>query len=262
MDSSLVPTVELGVAACACIEVARSTVPAFRKQLLADFSLPPGLLKYAEEQTVVSLAAVLKAIQLSGWTNQSFTDWGVVSGPRFLGREPLTRLLDKFRQQGALGTSPIVPAYLSLHAVSGTISMSLHIHGPNLGVGGSAGNTQEALLTGLAMQQEQSLPGVWVTASEWDPEPIPDTPNQHPEPVCRAVALALTPAAANHHGLNLRLVLNGNQTCGPAPTVADLVQFLANHGNVNRQGKWSCHLSGDSYLELTSAAAARSSRAA
>jgi hypothetical protein len=257
MEPSLARTVEVGVEAFAMVEAARSTMPAFRKQVLAEYSLSPSLLKYAEEQTVVSLAAVLKAIRSFGLTDRAFTEWRVVSGPRFLGREFLTRYLDKFHRQGPLAASPLITPYLSLHAVSGTISLALQSHGPNLGVGGSAGNVQEALLAGLVMQQEHALPGVWVTASEWDPEPIPDDAGQQPEPVCRAVALALTPAMVNGSRLSLRLLLHGNHQDCPPSTVANLAEFLA-----ARHVKWSCLVGGQGCLELTTTAAAQSSRAA
>jgi len=267
MDSPLAETVELAVAAYAGVEVARSTIPAFRKQLNQEHSLSPSVLKYAEEQIVVSLAAALNAIRDFGLKDQTFSDWGVVSGPRFLGREHLARHLDKCRLQGAPGASPLITAYLSLHAVSGTISLALQVHGPNLGVGGSQGNMREALLTGLAMQRQQNLPGVWVTGSEWDPEPIPDDSSQRPEPVCRAVALALIPAAAQRHGTKLRLISNAeadNQLI-PSPTVADLVQFLTN-GMADQSRPWACSLPGNGLLELTSSTAttlqASSSRAA
>jgi hypothetical protein len=197
-----------------------------------------------------------------GQPAQAFTDWGVVSGPRFLGREPLAKQLDKFRSQGPLGASPLITPYLSLHAVSGIITLALQIHGPNLGVGGSRGNVEEALLTGLAMQQEQNLPGVWVTASEWDPEPIPGDAGQHPEPVCRAVAFALTSAAANGSRLRLRLIMNDNhRDCSP-PTVANLARFLTDHADSSRHENWRCQLGGNGILELTTDMAAQSSLAA
>jgi len=254
MDSPLAETVELAVAAYAGVEAARSTIPAFRKQLNQQYSLSPSVLKYAEEQTVVSLAAVLNAIRDFGLKDQTFSDWGVVSGPRFLGREHLARHLEKCRLQGALGASPLITAYLSLHAVSGTISLALQIHGPNLGVGGSRGSMSEALLTGLAMQREQTLPGVWVTVSQSDPEPIPDDSSQRPEPVCRAVALALVPAAAERHGFKMRLISNeadANNQMIPFPTVADLAQFLTN-SSADRSRPWGCPLPGIGQLELAS----------
>jgi len=254
MDSPVAETMELGVAAYAGAEAARSTIPAFRKQLNQEYSLPPSLLKYAEEQTVVSLAAVLNAIRDFGLKERTFSDWGVVSGPRFLGREYLARHLEKCRLQGALGASPLITAYLSLHAVSGTISLALQIHGPNLGVGGSRGSMSEALLTGLAMQKQQNLPGVWVTVSEWDPEPIPDDSSQRPEPVCRAVALALAPPAAARQGFKMHLIPHAAQPDHqsiPAPTVADLAQFFANGLAENRSRSWACALPGNGLLELT-----------
>jgi len=256
MDSPLAETVELGIKAYAGVEAARSTIPAFRKQLNQEYSLSPSVLKYAEEQTVISLAAVLYAIRDFGLNKEAFAEWGVASGPRFLGREHLARHLDKCHLQGALGASPLITPYLSLHAVSGTISLALRIHGPNLGVGGGNGSMKEALLAGLAMQQEQSLPGVWVTVSEWDPEPIPNDASQQPEPVCRAVSLALIPAEVDQ-GLKLRLVPNGEERARASATVADLAQFLAKSSEPSQQRKWSCLLAGNGSLELTSSAAVK-----
>jgi hypothetical protein len=239
---------EIGVRAFAGVETARSAMPAFRKALNSEYSLSPSLLKYAEEQTVVSLAAVLRAIRDFGLSEEKFTDWGAVAGPRFLGREAMTRHLDKVAIQGAPGTSPLITAYLSLHAISGTISQALQLHGPNLGVGGSRGNLEEALLIGLAMQQEQALPGVWVTASEWDPEPIPDDASQQPEPVCRALALALTQAGIAQPKLILRLVAGEDHRERASPTVADLMHFLLARGDAKA---WNCPLAGYGCLELT-----------
>jgi hypothetical protein len=246
---------ELGVSAFALVAAPRSTFTSLRKQLNSEHGLPTSLLKYAEEQTVASLAAVLTAIKNQGWKSQSFTNWGVVAGPRFLGREMLAKHLEKFYLQGVMGASPLLPGYLSLHAVSGTISLALKIHGPNLGVGSSRGNVLEALLTGITLQREQNLPGVWAVMSEWDPEPIPDEAGQNPEPICHAISLALVPAAGVQHNLTLRLFPQDAAQEGrvmPAPTVVGLAQYLAN--SCNRADVWTGALSGQSRLELTPAA--------
>ncbi len=242
---------ELDVEAFAGVEATRSTIPALRKKLHNEDNLSPSLLKYADEQTVVSLAAILNTIQDFGLQDRPFSDWGVVAGPRFLGRETLTRVLDKFHLQGALGASPLITPYLSLHAVSG----------PNLGVGGGKGSMAQALLTGLAMQQEQSLPGVWVVVSEWEPEPIPgDDSQESPQPVCRAACLGLVPATAGRNTLKLRLFPQGapDNLEGLPQTVAGLVQFLAFAAGPKPAQNWSCPLPGNGRLELTTTALAES----
>src|SRR5262249_39770127 len=98
--------------------------------------LPASFLKHADEQTVLGLSAVLRAIQDHGLGGTSFTGWGVLGAPRFQGRATMTVAVQRFAAEGAWGISPHLIPHRSLHALSGTISQALRIHGPNFGVGG------------------------------------------------------------------------------------------------------------------------------
>jgi hypothetical protein len=166
--------------------------------------LPASFLKHADEQSVAGLAAVLQAIDRHGLATTSFADWGVLGAPRFLGRVALAAAMHRFAAEGAWGLSPHLIPHRSLHALSGTISQALKVHGPNFGVGGGPHGAGEALLAAAALLGSRPLPGLWVVLTGWDPEPVPDREGRTATPsVCCAVALALAAARPGWDGLRL-----------------------------------------------------------
>jgi hypothetical protein len=192
--------------------------------------LPPAFLKHTDEQTVVGLAAVLRAIHDHGLTpapqarsasdgttgNPGFTDWGIVAAPRFLGRPTMAAALQRFAAEGAWGVSPHLIPHRTLHSVSGTVSQALKIHGPNFGVGGGPGAAAEGLLTGAAMLECRRLPGVWVVITALDPEQAPDECGRPaPGTVCAGLALALVAPRPQGAGIRLR-VFGGSDAALPA----------------------------------------------
>jgi hypothetical protein len=188
----------------AALRVPVEAVPELRKQPGPPLGkpLPVNCLKHAEEQTVVAVAAVLQAVAAHhlapDGTPDGFRDWGVVAGPRFLGRSAMAAALPRFVAEGAWDVSPHVIPHRSLHAVSGTLSQALKIHGPNFGVGGGPCGETEALLAAAALLADRPLPGVWVVLTRMDPELPDDGKTGRPAPgtFCQAVALALLPAGA------------------------------------------------------------------
>jgi hypothetical protein len=249
--------IDSGLAAFALVEATPDLLPALRK----DSRLPANLLKYADDQTVVALTAVLQAVRDFHLTGCDFTDWAVVAAPRFLGRVSFAAATDKFFRKGARTVSPLIIPFLSLHAVSGAISQALRCHGPNLGVGGGERGLDQALLTGLVVAAEHRPPGLWLVLSEWDPEPVADEKGRPVAPTgCRALALALVPALT---ALGLRLrwapASNGRPAAspvGPSPTLAGLAGFLARRFGPDPPRRWSCPLSWGGALELTATGAA------
>jgi hypothetical protein len=187
-----------------CCEVAADAVVRASLESLAELRRNPGpvpgepppasLLKHADEQTVAGLCAVYQAIAKAGWQTTCFRDWGVVAAPRFLGRPAMAAALQRFAAEGAWGVSPHLIPHRSLHSVSGTVSQALKIHGPNFGVGGGPGGTNEALLAATALLERKQLPGVWVVLTCLSPESPPDEAGRMP-PGTQAIglALALTP---------------------------------------------------------------------
>jgi hypothetical protein len=195
----------------AAVGVARATLeslPALRQNpgVAPAGPLPLSFLKHADEQTVVGLAAVLQAVQQYRLTETSFTHWGALAAPRFQGRLALAAALTRFAAEGAWGISPHLIPHRSLHAISGTVSQALKIHGPNFGVGGGPGSAAEVILAAAALLGGWDVPGVWVVMTGWNPEPVPDRQGRTTTPaVCSAVALALLPSRPGWHGLRLRV---------------------------------------------------------
>jgi hypothetical protein len=192
--------------------------------------LPPAFLKHADEQTVLGLAAVYHAIH-DHHLNPPFTAWAVLAAPRFLGRPTMAAALQRFAAEGAWGVSPHLIPHRSLHAMSGTVSQALKIHGPNFGVGGGPCAAAEVLLAAAALLERQNVPGVWVVLSGLDPESAPDeggrtAPGTH----CVGVALALVPPRSGWSGLRLRVLageamLNGSHRDAAAAPAFDLVRL-------------------------------------
>jgi len=186
-------------------------VPALRQKPapLTGEPFPASFWKHADDQTVVGLAAVFEAIQRHGLDATMFRDWGVIAAPRFLGRTAMVTALNRFALEGAWGISPHFIPHRSLHSISGTVSQSLKIHGPNFGGGGGPNAAGEALLVAAGMLADERLPGVWVLMTGYDPELAPDDPNGPPQveflPVAGAVALALVRAGTGPSRLRLRI---------------------------------------------------------
>jgi hypothetical protein len=172
-------------------------------------SLPPTLLKHADEQTVVGLSAILHAIAAHGLQDVSFTDWGVLAAPRLLARSTMIVSLQRFLAEGAWGVSPHVIPHRSLHSSSGTVSHALKIHGPNFGVGGGAEGAVELLLAAVAMLERRQLPGLWLMWTAQEPEGDMDLAGQgDPNTICRGLAVALTPGRPQATGLRLHVEVN------------------------------------------------------
>jgi hypothetical protein len=244
------------VRAFGVVEATPQTLSVLRKQ-----PGPPGgpvppasLLNHADDQTVAALAAVLNAIQMGRFQPDEFTDWAVVAAPRFAGRVAVAGSLEKYRRLGPLSVSPILIPFISLHSPSSLISLALRIHGPSFGVGGGSGEFVQALLTGLALQQQRDVPGVWVVVAGWDPEMVPEPERvEGQRPVCRAAALALLPEAAGAQGSHMRLVPVVETETEPSnvPSLPSLVRFLGGAETSNPTRRWSCPVNGGYKLELT-----------
>lgn len=155
---------------------------------------PPSLLRYADEQTVTATAAVFAAIAAMGTGPEEYEGWGVVAASRYLGRSNLAAALRNFKAEGVWGTSPHLIPHFALHSPSGTISLALGLHGPNVGAGGGLHGAAEGFLAALTWLTGGVVPGVWLVLSGWSPEMIPEPGAGDHE--CQALALALRPVGS------------------------------------------------------------------
>jgi hypothetical protein len=224
----------------------------------------PANLRHADEQTVVGLAAVVKA--LDGLHGRSFHDWGVVGAPRFPGRLRAAVAMERFRRLGASGVSPLIVPNLSLHALAAVVSMAVAAHGPNFGVGGGHGQLGEAMLTASGLLADAACAGIWLVLTEWDPEPVPDAKGASLNPaVLHGVALALVPAAESAHPPALELTVclappgdSAQELFPAAGRLADLAAFLEQRRpgaagpplRVLPASPWWCPLPGGGQAEL------------
>lgn len=267
--SEAVPSTPTGCAveAYGVVKVAAEEIAALRKAPgpLGGRTIPPSLLKHADHQTVLALAAVLRAVDDAGWQDRSFADWGLIAAPRFLGRILVAAAMERFKGRGVPGMSPLIIPTLSLHAVAGSLSLALKIHGFNYGVGGGHGHLGEALLTGLAARDDNGVPGVWVVATQFSPEPVPDVSGHATNASFGygvALALSSSPTAAARSRLNLRVVptsaleaeagdddrdVAGND---PPSGLVALGGFLNRSPVSHRPRRWYCPLPGGGAVAL------------
>jgi hypothetical protein len=258
-DPAAVRSLVAGFAAC---RVPIDELPHLRQLpgLLPGEPLPASFLKHADEQTVAAMVAVSRAIQEHGLERHDFSAWGIIAAPRFLGRAALAVALARFAAEGAWGISPHLIPHRSLHALSGTISQALKIHGPNYGVGGGADGAAEALLVANAMLSEQNLPGVWVVLTGFDPELVPADPEDVAPPQateCLAVALALVEPGLRRHGRFLAVGANGTSEAEtdrwPLLSLENLAAVLA-QGHDGKAARWQLRCGGWAVWEHAEAA--------
>ena len=132
--------------------------------------------------------------------------------------------------------SPHLIPHYALHSASGTISLGLGLHGPNLGVGGGLHAGAEGFLAALTWLTMGSAPGVWLVLSGWWPELVPEG-NEGPQASkeCRALAIALCPAGASggRRAFRATVDVDTNPVAAPIDLVA-LAENLANDTECKR----------------------------
>lgn len=199
--------------------------------------LPTSTLKHADEQTLVVLETVGRAIAdfgLAAGVDDRFRDWGMLVAPRFLGRVTVGPSVQRYRAEGAWGVSPHLIPHRSLHSVSGTVSQALRAHGPNFGAGGGPGFVGEGLLAGMALLETMNLPGLWLVFSQLDPElPAADAFRTDRRAIFQALALALVPdgeAAPHRLQLTCGATGRGDPSTSDFAALRDLFSALPNTG--------------------------------
>lgn len=211
--------------------------------------LPSSFLKHAEKQTVAGLAAVYQAVYNFDLARIDLQQWGVIAAPTFLGRSGMADALARFAIEGAWGISPHLIPHQSLHAVSGTISQALGLHGPNFGVGGAPGAVVEALVAAASLLTLAGLPGLWVVLTDHERELLPcnradPAGKRGPEPDCRALALALMPRKATAIGFEMQICAHAHSSTEAPPDwhawsrlhdVGDLIEVFSRE---ECRGRW------------------------
>jgi hypothetical protein len=164
----------------------------------------------------------------------------------------LAAALRSFATEGVWGTSPHLIPHFALHSPSGTISLALGLHGPNVGAGGGLHAAAEGFLAALTWLTAGVVPGVWLVLSGWSPELIPERkagasrngPARVPggassEVECQALAMALRPIGRGVEPVGPQFrVWDGNDlACDTADAPVDLARLAR---EVQTSGEGSC----------------------
>lgn len=199
-------------------------------------ALDHQIMKYADEHTVLALAAMLDGrTRLPADTDCS--SWGVVAAPRWPGRLGIAGALEKFHDVGARGVSALLIPTLCLHSLSGTISLVFGMHGPNFGVGGGLAAVADGLVSAIMVQCEQRPPGVWLIFTEWNVEP--GQIGAAVTPKLTALMLALAPA--DHPSALGQLRLHPTDIVPMEPACPRLTE-LVDHVTSGTDQPWSVRL--------------------
>lgn len=225
-----------------------------RRELQSALSVPASLLKQANEQTIVALAAVHQAIQSSQKSAQDFAEWGIIASTRFLGRQKLAETLPTYESEGALAISPHLVAHHLPHSVSACISVALGLRGLNWGFGG--GTNLEEIFLALPGVLANDLPGIWVVVSSWEPEQLPTPTDKVPETLlCRAAALGLVLDPRGAACVRVQVPGNSQVTktqapCLTAKTMFDALTDSASPENLT-QTQWTLAQGGSLSIQPT-----------
>ena len=166
-------------------------------------ALPPRFLRHCDEQTVVGIHAVLRAIAALP-SGRGVGGDAIVAASCQAGRIMAAKSLALLKTGGAVTVSTHIVPQASLHSVAGAVSVALGMHGPHLGVSGGADALAEGLLAAITLAADAGAARVWLVVSEWDDEPVLDaTGAAIDDPVCRALALAIEPGSAAAVGLEV-----------------------------------------------------------
>ncbi len=256
------------MAAQGVIAAPLNALPALREQPgdSGRRQIPPRFLRHADEQTVVGLAAVLKAMEDGPLRETCFDDWGVVAAPMFPGRLGGAATFRRYQQGGPAAISPHIIPQNSLHSVSSAISISLAMHGPNFGIGGGPEALAEGLTVAMTLLDPNVMPGLWLVLTQWMPEPMPDgLGSTQTETICLAVALGCVAEQGQEaRGLTLRAsgrsrVASDCPRAAAAPQagsgrepLVELAQWLAGETG-GRSAPWSYGLPWGGRVELVEA---------
>ncbi|MEI8016745.1 MAG: hypothetical protein WCH39_01030 [Schlesneria sp.] len=201
-------SLECAVTSYATTRLTYDAVNALRKQ---SDTLPGALgnsvLRHSDEQTLTALVAVKDAISRFKTPSEGFQNWGVVFSTRYLGRTAFAQALNKFAVDGPWNVSVQVVPNRSLHSPASMLGLALGCHGPCVGVGGGLDGEPDAWMTAISLLDQQSLPGIWLVFSGWEPDEridIEGTPLT--ETSCTTLALALQPASTANPTARLRIV--------------------------------------------------------
>jgi hypothetical protein len=166
--------------------------------------LPARFLRHCDEQTVVGIHAVLRAMALLPRPVGDCDRDAVVAASCQAGRIMAAKSLAQLKVGGAVTVSTHIVPQASLHSLAGAVSVALGMHGPHLGVSGGPDALAEGLLAAITLTHTTGCPRTWLVVTEWDDEPVLDAGGEPAgDPLCRGLAIAIEPGGAAALALGL-----------------------------------------------------------
>lgn len=212
---------------CGITGHAQFAAPLSAVAALRDGLLPPGcpplphrFLRHSDEQTVVGIHALVRAIAARPGRTDLRAD-AIVAASCQAGRLMAARSLAQLAIGGAVTVSTHIVPQASLHSLAGAASVALGMHGPHLGVSGGPGPLAEGLAAAVSFVQAAGVPRVWLVATEWDEEPALDRQGVPlDDQLVRALAMAIEPGDAAPLSIDIRPSVPAGETPPPGSLAA------------------------------------------
>ena len=164
-------------------------------------SLPPRFLRHADEQTVIGMHSIIRAMAADTQDSRDTSNDAVIAATCLAGQPSAARTMIGLRDKGPVAVTPHIVPQCSLHSVASAASVGFGMHGPNFGVGGGPHAPAEGFLLALTLAPmlAKTSPSsrIWLVCTGWDQPPSLDANgNLTNDPVCRGMTFVLKPEVA------------------------------------------------------------------
>ena len=164
-------------------------------------SLPPRFLRHADEQTVIGMHSIIRAMAVDTQESRDMSNDAVIAATCLAGQPSAARTMIGLRDKGPVAVTPHIVPQCSLHSVASAASVGFGMHGPNFGVGGGPHAPAEGFLLALTLAPmlARTSPSsrIWLVCTGWDQQPSLDANgNLTNDPVCRGMTFVLKPEVA------------------------------------------------------------------
>jgi len=164
-------------------------------------SLPPRFLRHADEQTVIGMHSIIRAMAVDTQDSRDMSNDAVIAATCLAGQPSAARTMIGLRDKGPVAVTPHIVPQCSLHSVASAASVGFGMHGPNFGVGGGPHAPAEGFLLALTLAPmlARTSPStrIWLVCTGWDQQPSLDTTGSLTnDPVCRGMTFVLKPEVA------------------------------------------------------------------
>ena len=164
-------------------------------------SLPPRFLRHADEQTVIGMHSIIRAMAVDTQDSRDTSNDAVIAATCLAGQPSAARTMIGLRDKGPVAVTPHIVPQCSLHSVASAASVGFGMHGPNFGVGGGPHAPAEGFLLALTLAPmlAKTSPSsrIWLVCTGWDQPPSLDANgNLTNDPVCRGMTFVLKPEVA------------------------------------------------------------------